>query len=357
MGIVEEKTRKEIALLRPYMCARQTVAQGVLLNANENCFGPAAEEFAGLLGVELNRYPDPRSKELCRKYADYAGVASENIVAGNGSDELIDLAIRVFAGNGDEVVDAPPTFEMYDVFSKAAGAEVVAVGRDEEFRADFDNLKKAVGPRTKIVFLASPNNPSGNACSRKELLDFASGVDCMFFVDEAYYEFCGKSVAKDAAEMENLVVFRTLSKAWGLAGLRTGFMIGSEKVVELVLKIKPPYNVDAVSQRIAAATLKTGRKRMEEFVRLIVNERKRLEKRLAEETNWKIFSSDANFLLCRLPPEQDAAKVFKQLRENGVVVRDFSQRPGLENCLRITVGKLEENELLMQEIGELEKNR
>ncbi len=362
MGFVEKIARREVALLKPYVCARSTVAKGVLLNANENSFGPALEGEMGdagfldaVRGVELSRYPDPRAGALCRAFAEYAGVAPERVVAGNGSDELLDLSVRVFAGKGDEAVDCPPTFSMNAVLARAAGARVVNVPRGAGFEVDFRALKKAVGPKTKIVFITTPNNPTGNACSASELLEFAQGVRCMVFVDEAYAEFGGKSVAKRAGEIENLMVFRTLSKAWGLAGIRCGFLIAGEKATELVLRLKLPYNVNAVSQDVARAALRRGRAKMARAVGKILSERSRLGKALAEKTDWTVYPSDANFLLCRLPRKQSAKGVFGRLLEKGVVVRDFSPAPGLENCLRITVGTRRENDLLLEKISELKE--
>ncbi len=342
------RIRKDIAGLAGYKCARQDRAEGVLLNANENAFGSAAW-LGAAEEAELNRYPDPRAEKLCEEYARFLGVPAGRVVAGNGSDELLDLATRIFAGYGEFVVDTPPTFAMCRVLAALAGAKAIVARRDKGFEIDFGELEKK-SRKAKAVFIASPNNPTGNSCRKDELLEFAANADCAVFVDEAYAEFGGQSVAKEAGKMENLVVFRTLSKAWGLAGIRVGFLVGSPDVAETVLKVKPPYNVNAVSQKIALEALKNGRSEMEQMVARIKVERARLKKGL-EEAGWIVFPSEANFLLCRPPVKAEA--VCRQLTEKKVVVRDFSQTPGLENCLRITVGRPEENGLLLEKIDGL----
>jgi len=339
---IESIARKEVLALHPYVCARDIYKEAeVFLDANENAYGKGG----------LNRYPDSDQSALRKAIAAYVGngVTWRNVIAGNGSDELIDLAIRVFAGPGDNILCAYPDYSMYKVCAAVNGVEAREFKLGKGFRLDADAALAAADARTKMIFLSSPNNPSGTLQPAQEIARLARKAEAVVFVDEAYSEFAGKSAAGLVKKLPNLIVSRTFSKAWGLAGIRLGYLIAPEKIIGLVRKIKPPYNVSRVSGEIALAALAGGRAAMRATAGKLLADRKKLEARLSG-MGFEVFPSSANFLLCRCPEWVGASALQKALAKRGVILRDFSSRPGLENCLRITVGKPAENARLLAEL-------
>jgi len=340
--LIDKLAREEVKGLSPYVCARDLCKDAeVFLDANENAYGQG----------ELNRYPDSDQLELRRAIADYVGngVDWQNVLAGNGSDEIIDLAMRVFVGKGDNIVCTYPDYSMYKVVASIIGAKVREVPLDENFQIDVEAITRSCGPRTKMVFFSSPNSPTGKEQPIAEIEGLARKAKAIVFVDEAYAEFSGKTAAALVKKLPNLIISRTFSKAWGMAGVRVGYMISSEKIIELARKVKPPYNVSRVATDIAMRALTKGRERMRTNVRRLLSERKLLEKNLGE-LGFKIFTSSTNFLLCRCPAWQEASALQRELAARGIVLRDFSQKPRLENCLRITVGTPAENRRLLSEL-------
>ena len=339
--------RPNIAGLIPYSSARDeyTGDNAVLLDANENPFN-----------LPHNRYPDPHQKTLKEKIAGVYGIAAGHIFLGNGSDEAIDLLFRAFCIPGrDEVISIDPSYGMYEVSAKINDVALRKVLLNADFNVDAGTILNAAGPDTKMIFLCSPNNPTSNLLSEKEMLKIASGFGGLLVVDEAYIEFAGiRGMLHHVGKRENLVVLRTFSKAWGLAGIRLGMAFASPAVIRILDKIKYPYNVNALTQEYARKALDTPA-RKEEWVREILSQRQRLEKELQEYPFIRqIYPSDANFLLVKV---DDPGRLYRFLREGKVIVRDRSGVSLCEGCLRITVGTPEENTGLITLLNEYNAGR
>lgn len=338
---INSLVRPNIRRLKPYSSARSLYQSGMFFDANENAFGSSA----GLPGYPgLNRYPDPYSSELRKMLADFIRTGTENIFAGNGSDEVIDLLIRVFAGPGDKVAIMEPTYGMYRVAADTAGIGVISLPLDKEFQLDLVQLFRKVSSGVKIIFLCSPNNPTGNLLRAGDVERVCERFDGIVVVDEAYIEFASApSLAGQVSTFKNLVVLRTLSKAWGLAGIRVGYAVGSEEVIKYLDKVKPPYNVNRISTALAVKALRNKRK-MRTMRKSALDERTRLAKDLAS-LGFTVFPSEANFLLVKYP---GISKVAKDLaKEDGIIIRDFGSKPMLRNCVRISVGTRKQNVSLL----------
>jgi histidinol-phosphate aminotransferase len=340
---IRQLVRPEVRQLEPYASARSIYSEGVLLDANENSLGSA---LSGRYGVELNRYPDPLATGLRKAIAKYVKCGPENIFVGNGSDEIIDLLIRVFTSPGENVVVLKPTYGMYVVCARANGLKVKEVALDGNFQPDIRAIMRAVDRKTKIVFICSPNNPTGRSIGNDAIAALARELKQLIVVDEAYAEFANKTASPLVKKFENLVVLRTFSKAWGLAGLRVGYAIAGERVINYLRKIKLPYNVNALSQMLVLRALKNER-RMRAMAGRIVKEREQIRGEL-ESLGLKVFPSDANFLLVQLQEAISAQKVQKKMAEEGVIVRDCSS--AVANSIRITVGTRKQNLLALEKL-------
>lgn len=329
--------RKNVQSLKPYVCARHNkeALGGILLDANENPYG----------NEDYNRYPDPYATEVRELYSKLTGVPIENMFVGNGSDEAIDILFRVFCEPGkDEVIILDPTYGMYKVSADINDVACKSVLLTDDFQIDVEKTLAATTSNTKMIFVCSPNNPTSNLLREEDVLALCEGFEGIVVLDEAYIEFAdAESVALKA---ENLVVLRTLSKAWGAAGIRVGFAIADEWIIEAMNKVKPPYNVNQLSQDAAKEILSE-----EMQVELILEERERVVARL-EEFGLKVFPSDANLLLFKIPR---ASEVQKAIQENGVVIRDRSRMPMLEDCLRVSIGTPEQNDRFLEELEKVLK--
>lgn len=321
------------------------------LDGNENPFGPSPRAIEALrMETQYQYYPDPAQTKLRERLAEYVGASPDAVVAGAGSDELIDLVLRAIVAPGDAVVDCPPTFGMYAFLARVAGAQVVEVPRREDFSVDLDAVA-ACAPQAKAIFLASPNNPTGNATPREEI-ERILDLGILVVVDEAYVEFAGGSVAQTVAERENLVVLRTFSKWAGLAGLRVGYGVMAPALARVLMRIKQPYNVSVPAQIAAIAALE-DRELLMERVGAIVRERERLAALLSEIPWVTVYPSSANFVLCRLAG-RDARAVRDALAQRGIFVRYFDRHP-IADCLRISVpapGQSERVARALREAGE-----
>ncbi|MFC1615945.1 histidinol-phosphate transaminase [Patescibacteria group bacterium] len=317
-----------IQKLKPYICARYKYNEGILLDANENPYG------------KYNRYPDPYSKEIKRELSDFLGLKYQNIFIGNGSDEAIDLLIRAFCEPfKDEIIILEPTYGMYEVVAKINNISCNYVNLGSDFQIDLPKTLKAINKNTKIMFLCSPNNPTGNCLSDKDILSICDSFKGIVVVDEAYIEFAEKKSLKNKMQLySNLIILRTLSKSWGAAGIRLGYALADEFIIQTLNKIKAPYNINKLSQKYAVKILKNFSK-IQKQIQIIVNERKRLSKRLSK-MGIKVFPSQANFLLFKIP---QASEIKSRLAKKGIIVRNRSDLPSLENCLRISIGKRNEN--------------
>jgi histidinol-phosphate aminotransferase len=322
----------------------------VKLDGNENPYGVSNGVREALSRFPYYHiYPDPAQGQVREAIADYVGAEAEQVVIGNGSDELLDLTGRLFLSPGDSVVNAPPTFGIYEFVARTYGAEVVEASRREDFALDMDAAERALAAGAKLMFLASPNNPTGNAVSPEEL-ERLLAHDVAVVVDEAYAEFAGESFVPLTAEHDNLIVMRTFSKWAGLAGLRAGYGVFPPAVAEAIRKIKMPYNMNVAAQAAVLASLE-DRASLSENVSLIVSERERMAKRLAQIPWLRVYPSRANFLLCQIQA-RPARDVQARLRERGVLVRYFDST-GVRGCLRISVGRPQDTDRLVEALTEI----
>lgn len=358
--MIEKLIRSNLKSFKPYQSARSLYPvplasrfvyragqQGVFLDANENSFGSVIDSSAD---DKLNRYPGPENSDLRKAIGKFFGLPAKNIFAGNGSDEAIDLLIRLFVEPDEEIMVIEPTYGMYRVAANLAGVKVRSLLMDKSFKIDFGKLIKRISKKTKIIFLCSPNNPTGSVISLLEIKQLCADFQGVVVVDEAYVEFASTpSLICKIENLENLIVLRTFSKAWGLAGIRVGYAVAQENIVEYLNKIKMPYNLNRVSSKLAIQALKQYPKMMK-FREEILREREELAGNL-RVLGFEVFPSEANFLLVRKPK---ASILAKQLAKDfGIIVRSFDAKPLLKNCIRISVGTPKQNKLLIQSLKKI----
>ena len=338
---IDRLVRRNIAELTPYSTARDEYegALGVFLDANESPYPNG-----------WNRYPDPHQKKLKQRISELKGIPVGNIFLGNGSDEAIDLLLRVFCNPGkDNVVAISPSYGMYEVAAQINDIEVRKVPLGEDFALDREALLAATDAQTKLMFICSPNNPTGNAFSNSELLSLAGAFDGILVVDEAYIDFSKVgSLALRVAEMDNVVVLQTMSKAAGMAGLRLGMAFSNTRIIELMSMVKYPYNLSQVTQELALQNLEESYKwKIDETI----TERARVAEALRCTAGvLKVWDSEANFLLVKV---KDADFVYERLIGGGVIVRNRNKVPGCLGCLRISIGTPKENDILLKLMQEL----
>lgn len=347
--MIDSLVRKHLRSFQPYKSARSETHQAsIFLDANELSIGSPVS-FGD---VALNRYPDPYQLALRRKLAFRFGISSEMIFTGVGSDEIIDLLIRLFCEPAtDRVMVLEPTYGVYRVASDVNAIEVKTVQLDEAFQIGLQSTLQAVTPDVKIIFCCSPNNPTGNLLRRDDILALCKQVRGIVVVDEAYIEFSEKalSLAYDVSSVPNLVVLRTLSKAWGLAGIRLGYCIAHPLIVSYLLAIKSPYNLNAVTIQLAYEAL-SNTAFFEQGRSTVIAERDRVRRGLERlSCVRKVYPCETNFLLIEF---DDPKKVFESLYRNGIVVRRRNE-PRLSQCLRMTIGTPEENSLVLKIISEI----
>jgi histidinol-phosphate aminotransferase len=346
--MIENLIRRHLRSFIPYTSARSEIQKGrVLLDANELSLGSPVQ----FNGIALNRYPDPNQLELRGNLARTLGIGTDQVFVGAGSDEIIDLLIRIFCEpTEDRVVVIEPTYGVYRVAAAVSGVEVASVELNEKFEIDVPKIMDSLTLTTKIIFLCSPNNPTGNLLKREDILAICRNKKTIVVLDQAYLEFADLSgdIKNEVPRFENLVVLRTLSKAWGLAGIRLGYCIANPLIVSYLLCIKAPYNINAVTSRLAIAALQNS-----EFLLMsqdaVRDERIRMERelRLVPKIS-RVYPSDANFLLVEFA---EVGKVYEGLLSRGIVVRRRSE-PRLKNCLRITIGTPTENEQVLNALKE-----
>jgi histidinol-phosphate aminotransferase len=335
--------RENIKTLLPYSSARDefTGEAMVFLDANENPFNEP-----------YNRYPDPLQKELKKKIAELKKVPAENIFLGNGSDEPIDLLIRAFCEPGtDNIVTINPTYGMYQVAADICGVELKKVSLTENFELNSTALLNATDKNTKLIFLCSPNNPTGNSLEHSAIIKILETFNGIVILDEAYTDFAqGKSLLGELANYPNLVILQTFSKAWGMAGIRLGMAFASSEIIDVLNKIKYPYNLNILTQQKALELLE-NKETVEKWVKLLITEREKMTGLLKDfPFVVKIYPSDANFLLIKI---HDAKGIYDYLVEKGIIVRDRSTVHLCDDSLRITIGTPEENEKLLEVLNEL----
>jgi histidinol-phosphate aminotransferase len=335
--------RKNILNMKPYSSARDEFKgeAEIFLDANENPYP-----------TPYNRYPDPLQKNVKEKLAILKNVSSEQIFLGNGSDEAIDLLIRAFCEPyQDSILITEPTYGMYSVCAEINGVNVQQVLLTHDFDLDLDAFPKSFDASTKILFLCSPNNPTGNLLSRDKILEVLKRFYGIVVIDEAYIDFAkSKSFVQDLEKYPHLVVLQTFSKAWGLAGLRMGMCFGSPDIINILNKIKYPYNVNIRTQDLVLDAMENAYAK-DIWVDEILSQREKLVKGLRSlKVVDKVFHSDANFVLARV---KDATSTYHYLMDQKIVVRDRSRVSLCYNCLRITVGTPMENERLIQALKQL----
>jgi histidinol-phosphate aminotransferase len=322
----------------------------IKLDANENPYGCSPRVKKALSTYPyFNIYPDSAQTELRRLLSEYAGLGEEHIVAGNGSDELIDLLLRIFVEPGDEVIIAVPTFDMYRFCTEVCRGRVVNVLRKKDYRVDVEAVKAAITPKTRIIFITSPNNPTGTIITREEILELAeSGLPLV--IDEAYYEFSGRTVAGLVPQYPNLMVLRTFSKWAGLAGLRVGYGLFPLKIADILMKVKPPYSINLAALVAVNESFK-DKDYLLGTVRKMIDERSRLFDKLEQLDFLRPIPSQANFILIEMVRGQ-AKFIQDELEKKGILVRYYNT-PLLRNFFRISVGKPEQTDRIIEALKEL----
>lgn len=338
MKTLQELTRPNIWALKPYSCARDEFKgfkADVFLDANENPFPNG-----------VNRYPDPLQEELKAMISPMKGVPTKNIFLGNGSDEAIDLPFRIFCRPGiDNVVAIDPTYGMYQVCAETNDVEYRKVALEEGYTFDPKKLLAACDDNTKIIFICSPNNPTGNAFSRQSIEEVLNNFPGIVIVDEAYSEFSNQRPLRlDVAKWPNMIVLNTFSKAWGAAGIRLGMAFASEEIIGLFNKVKYPYNVNILTQQRAKEIL-ANPTLLQQHINLILSERETLMHSVSLlPICEKVYPTDANFFLAKV---NDADAIYRYLVERAVIVRNRNRVNLCGNCLRITIGTKDENTKLL----------
>ena len=334
--------RENIKSLIPYSSARDEFKgeAKIFLDANENSLGSP-------LPKGYNRYPDPQQLLVKEKLSRIKGIPVANTFLGNGSDECIDILIRGFCEPEiDNIILCPPTYGMYSVCAGINNIKIKKISLTRDFQLDLNAIENGIDGNTKMIFLCSPNNPTGNSLNPGDIEVLLNNYFGLVVIDEAYINFSRqKSFATELNDYPNLVIMQTLSKAWGLAALRIGITFASEEIIHIMNKIKPPYNISQASQELVLQALdETGK--VNEMIREIVEQRAVLEKKLQDIPMVKrIFPSDANFLLVKV---DEPGKIYRYLVGKGIVVRDRSKMENCEGCLRITVGTESENKALLK---------
>ncbi len=338
---INKLVRDNVRSLIPYSCARDefTGKEGIFLDANENPFG------------NLNRYPDPYHKELKASVSRLKGIAVENIFLGNGSDEIIDLCLRIFCNPGvDKALTFTPSYGMYEVSAAVNDIGIIKVPLTESFQIDVSKVKPVMkDTKLKLIFICSPNNPTGNCMNLEDVEYIIRNFKGIVLIDEAYIDFSGKpSLMTKIEDYPNLIVMQTFSKAMGLAAVRVGMAFSNNEIISYFYKMKPPYNISTINQKAALkklAAVNTSR----EQAKLIVEERKRVAENLQKlSIIEKVYPSDSNFLLVKV---KDADYIYNTLINSKIIIRNRSRL--VKNCLRITVGTRTENNKLIRELKKI----
>lgn len=347
MFSLDKLIRNNIKGLAPYSSARDEFSgeAKVFLDANENSLGSPLSKW-------YNRYPDPHQVKVKEAISQVKAIGKEHIFLGNGSDECIDLLYRCFCVPGkDNIIICPPTYGMYQVSAEINDIEIRKAPLLDDFQLDLVHLENLVDENTKLIWICSPNNPTGNSLERQDIEMVLNNFNGLVIIDEAYINFARqRSWVQELSEYPNLVVLQTFSKAWGLAGLRLGMAFAAADIIAVMDRVKPPYNINQVTQELALKALEEVGQ-VNDMIRLIVDMRDALADVLRQLPDVeKVYPSDANFLLVKI---KDARNVYNRLLEQGIVVRDRSNVLLCEDCLRITIGTEEENTVLVDALNGL----
>lgn len=343
--------RENIRQLTPYSSARDEFKgeASVLLDANENAFGSPLDRH-------FNRYPDPLQHQLKLKLSAIKGVPARNMFLGNGSDEAIDILFRAFCRPGiDNVILVPPTYGMYEVSANINDVAIKRVSLTADFQLNLEGVAEAIDDNTRIIFLCSPNNPTGNSLHREDVETVLANFNGLVVIDEAYINYSKqKTFIQELTEYSNLVILQTLSKAWGLAALRLGMAFASEEIIDVFNKIKPPYNINQATQELALAALDRV-DQVNEWIKTTVAEREKLSDNLRSfDFVTHVYPSDANFILVKT---SDPRALYEYLVGESIIVRDRSKVELCAGCLRLTVGTPEENTMLVTALARFHPER
>ncbi|MFY9178012.1 MAG: histidinol-phosphate transaminase [Caldicoprobacterales bacterium] len=347
--------RNDLIDLVPYDEGDRTRIYKYKLDANESPWDipervkkALAKEI--MSGGNFNRYPDSNCTLLRKYIGQYCNVFPEQVVVGSGSDEIIQILVTAFVNKGDYVICPTPSFGMYRIFTSISGGKSVEIPLAKNFQYDTENINSAINKhKPKLVFLCSPNNPTGNVIEVNQVLEITKNFDGIVVVDEAYGEFTQGTMISLLDECPNLVVLKTFSKALGLAGLRIGYCICAPELAKQISKVKPPYNVNSFSQKAAIMTLE-NQDIVKERISEILRQREFLYQTLKQIPGIDVYPSEANFLLIRVP---NGTMTWKKLMDKGILVRNFSHNPHLENCLRVTVGDQMANQCFIDAMKEI----
>lgn len=346
--IIDNLVRDNIKRMKPYSSARHEFSgeATVFLDANENGFGSPLPPVAGLNGLHLNRYPDPLQWPLKKRIGQIKGILPQQIFLGNGSDEAIDLLFRIFCEPvRDNVIICPPTYGMYEVCADTNNVNCKTVPLQDDYQLDLEGIAGAIDDFTKLVFICSPNNPTGNSIHRNDIELLLNNFDGLVVIDEAYINYSRhRSFIPELKDYPNLVVLQTFSKAWGLAGLRLGMAFASEEIINYFNKVKYPYNIGEHTQALALQAL-DNIEQVNSWIKTTVQEKEKLSAQLQSlPLTQTVYASDANFILVRM---NNADQVFDYLVDKGIIVRNRSKIMLCEDSLRITIGTAAENEQLI----------
>jgi len=337
---INKLVRPNLIKMKPYSSARDEFKQGdskmVFLDANENPFETG-----------VNRYPDPQQRELKEQLGEIRGIPAENILLGNGSDEVLDLIFRAFCEPGkDNIITLPPTYGMYQVLAEINNIDNREVLLTDDFQPNVSKIFNKVDDNTKLIFLCSPNNPTGNSFSEEKILEILDNFNGLVVIDEAYIDFSeSESQIKKLKKYPNLVITQTLSKAFGMAGIRLGICYASAEIIQILNKIKPPYNVNELTQKRAMERVVDVISIKKEIADILIERYKLFKALLEVDFVEKTYNSDANFILIKV---DNANMRYDQLLKKGIVIRNRTTQPLCENTLRLTVGTAEENQKLME---------
>lgn len=343
---IDTLVRKNVKKMSSYLSARddfkkENLKKLIYLDANESPFDN-----------RINRYPDNKHTELKKLISDIKNVNVNQVVLGNGTDEILDLIVRVFCNPyEDKIITLPPTYGMYDVIAKTNGVENIEIPLKSDFSIDKNQILKLRSTTIKVLFLCSPNNPTGNSFDSNNLTNLIKAFKGIVVIDEAYIDYSSKqSLISLIEHNKNLIITQTMSKAYGMAGIRLGMGFSSKKIIDYLNKIKPPYNVNVLTERKALEQLNKIDE-IEKNISIVLDQRNLLVSYL-EKLDFveKIYKSDANFLLVKV---DNANLRYNQLLEKGIVVRNRSNQPLCQNCLRITIGTKNENTSLIKTLNEL----
>ena len=362
MDKISKKIRKHLRIVQTYEGVDSNINLSkksgiptknlIRLNANENPYGTINEVKNSLQDISLHEYPDPEQKILRKAISEYVHLPDNLIIAGAGGDEIIDLILRLFINEKDEVIDCIPTFGMYNFAAKLSNSSIISISRKNNWELDIEKIISKITDKTKVIFIASPNNPTGNLTKEEQIIELLE-TGIIVCLDETYFEFSNFSLSHLLNKYSNLIIIRSFSKWAGIAGLRVGYAISSEIIIKHLMDIKQPYNVNVAAEKAVIQTLKYKDKLFEN-VKKLMDEKVRLEEYVKTCNNVTSFPSHANFVLCKFS-EFSSEKIYDFFAAEGIFTRKFDQKM-LENCIRISAGTPEQTDKVISVISKIEKS-